>query len=57
MGCIYSDFNGECMNYDEGIEMPCCDEGYCICEDDPNPEGSCDWYESDGNDDDFDYED
>lgn len=49
MGCIYSDFNGKCSLYTKEIEMPCCKEGFCECEEDPNPEESCDWYESDEN--------
>lgn len=49
MGCIYSDFNGKCSLYTKEIDMPCCKEGFCECEEDPNPEESCDWYESDEN--------
>lgn len=48
MSCIYCDFEGKCMNYDDNIEMPCVsNEGYCVCEDDPHPEDSCERYEGD----------
>lgn len=49
MGCIYSDINGKCdlyhsasMEEDLGVD----NNGYCICEDDPDPSISCNNYES-----------
>lgn len=45
MSCIYSTFNGECTMDDGSIEMTCSLGGYCMCEDDPNPEDSCEYYE------------
>ncbi len=47
MGCIYSDFHGQCQNYHEDDEGTW--DGYCIWEDDPDPSVGCEWYESDGN--------
>jgi hypothetical protein len=47
MSCIYSDFNGKCTLWDENYELPCAPDGDCVCEDDPNPEDSCENYESD----------
>ena len=40
MGCIYSNFEGECM-VDET------DDGFCHYEDDPDPNYGCGQYESD----------
>ncbi len=46
MSCKYSDFNGYCQLFDDGIERPCCEaDGACVCGDDPNPEDSCEDYE------------
>ena len=58
MGCIYSNFDGECAlwDVDTDYEAQGCEAGFCIVEDDPNPADSCEDYQSDGNDDDFDYE-
>ena len=45
MGCIYHDFKGKCTLSDEmdnGSE-----NGYCVCDDDPDPSYSCGDYESD----------
>lgn len=51
MGCIYSDTDGTCTIHTQGVDNPGCDEnGYCICEDDPNPQESCDNYEPDSGD-------
>lgn len=48
MTCRYENFNGECTIWDEGVEMPGCDEkGYCICSEDPDPNVLCGSYESD----------
>ena len=60
MGCLYSDFEGMCQNYDEDENysldgMPW--DGICIWEDDPDPSYSCEWYESGVNEDNFEYED
>lgn len=50
MGCVYSNFNGECELWEEPILQNGYDkEGYCICEDDPDPSVLCEMYESDGN--------
>jgi len=48
MGCIYSDFEGKCTLYTEGVESPGTDEddnGYCVCEDDEDPLYTCAEYE------------
>ena len=53
MGCIYSNFEGECSMWDKDHpidNMGCDDEGFCICGDDPDPSYTCETYESDGND-------
>jgi len=48
MGCIYSNLDGECGLWDENIGKPGCDEeGFCTCEEDPDPNVLCDSYESD----------
>jgi len=54
MGCIYSNFHGECMNYngDTDYEPRGCEAGFCVVEDNPYPEDSCESYESDGVEDD-----
>jgi hypothetical protein len=41
MGCIYSDFEGNC---DQNPEL---EDGICIYEDDPDPSYGCQYYESD----------
>ena len=61
MGCIYSNFQGQCTLcifndneefVDSGIiELGGQIDGICVCEDDPDPSCTCDSYESDGNDD------
>ena len=46
MSCKYSDFNGVCQLFGDGMERPGCDEeGYCVCEDDEEPLDSCEDYE------------
>ena len=45
MGCRFSDFNGKCQFFGDDIERPTDEEGNCICEDDPNPEDSCEDYQ------------
>ena len=46
MGCIYCNFEGECSLFDENYDMGGVDEhGFCICEDDPDPSYSCEYYE------------
>lgn len=46
MTCKFSDFDGICQFFGDGIERPCSEiNGACICEDDPNPEDSCEDYE------------
>ena len=52
MGCIYSNFNGECSMWDPeidssdlGVDPDDTEHGYCIVEEDPNPEDSCSSYE------------
>ena len=58
MGCIYNNWDGECSIWDKNIEMQGCDErGICVCDDDPNPEDSCEDYNSDSNYDDWEEED
>ena len=51
MGCIYNEFGtGKCQLFDEdeGIERAGCDdEGFCICDDDPDPSYLCEDYKSD----------
>ena len=48
MGCTYSDWEGKCILYDENYESPGTDEedkGYCVCEEDEEPEYTCAEYE------------
>jgi hypothetical protein len=54
MGCIYSNFDGECQNYDEEVKdetLGCVgygdEDGFCAVEDDPDPNYGCSCYESD----------
>lgn len=48
MSCIFSDIDGTCTLYDPEIENPGWDDnGYCICEDDPNPRELCEEYKPD----------
>lgn len=50
MGCKHSDINGLCQMFDEddveGRPEGCEDDGFCLVEDDPSPEDSCESYES-----------
>ena len=47
MECQFSDFNGRCQFWDgeatqfAHIIKACDSEGYCLVEDDPDPERSC----------------
>ena len=50
--CIYSQWEGKCSMRDDndtshfGSNVVGWDEnGYCVCEDDENPEGSCQYFE------------
>jgi hypothetical protein len=47
MACKWSDFDGICSNFDNDIDEDlCCDEdGYCLCEEDPEPSETCETYE------------
>ncbi len=46
MSCIYSNIEGECTLFDEGVEMGGHDKvGNCMCEDDPTPSNSCESFE------------
>lgn len=45
MSCKFSNFDGVCEFFNDGIDRPVDNEGYCTCEDDPNPEDSCEEYE------------
>lgn len=37
---------GKCQLWDESVEMNgCSNDGYCNCEDDPNPWDSCESFE------------
>lgn len=45
MSCKFSNHRGICEFFDDGIERPIGDNGICLCEDDPNPEDSCEDYE------------
>jgi hypothetical protein len=48
MGCKYSRIDGMCEIYDERVDCGGVDdEGFCICEDDPDPTVLCENYESD----------
>ena len=50
MGCIYSDFEGECSLYEQGHPNNpegCVDDSTCCAEDDPLPGDTCGAYESD----------
>ena len=50
MGCKHSNFGGICNMWDEDdtADAPagCDDDGACLVDEDPNPEDSCDSYES-----------
>lgn len=52
MGCIYSNFEGECTLWeqDSAANPDGCEGPICIVEDDPEPEDSCHDYDSDGDD-------
>ena len=50
MSCKFNSFEGECQLWDE--ETPdemngCKGDGYCVCEEDPDPSVMCEDYESD----------
>ncbi len=54
MSCIYSDNEGHCTMWDENqdagstyedCEMGWDGDGFCVCEDDPDPHYSCAQYE------------
>lgn len=48
MGCLQNSFEGRCNMFDPDIEMPgCSEEGYCICDTDPDPSILCEQYQSD----------
>ncbi len=57
MACIYADREGSCMMADRDDDdnliassnLPggCSDDGFCVCEDDPDPSITCESYESD----------
>jgi len=52
MACNYSDFDGLCGLYDKNIdEELCVQDGFCICEEDPEP--LCPSFESDEDEDDW----
>jgi len=49
MTCIYSDLDGKCgmwINDSDGDLLGTDSEGYCVCEEDPDPLETCDSYES-----------
>jgi len=58
MGCIHSDFDGECILWekDSSYNPWGCDEedGTCMVEEDPNPLDTCEDYESNDPDEDYD---
>jgi len=46
MSCKYCDFDGKCQLFNPHFEQFGVDEdGYCICEDDENPEETCEDYD------------
>ncbi len=49
MGCIYSDFDGNCTEHDGDIDegLGCDEDGNCEVESDEDPGQSCNSYESD----------
>ena len=50
MGCIYEDWEGNCQMFEDGHRngpMGCDKEGKCNASGDPDPNVSCDTYESD----------
>mgnify|MGYP006865015742 CR=1 FL=1 len=52
MGCVYSNWEGECSMFEEGTlchPTGCDKDGDCWCEENPDPSYSCDSYEFDGN--------
>jgi hypothetical protein len=49
MTCIYSDLDGKCGMWSEDIDdglLGTNAEGYCVCEEDPDPLETCESYES-----------
>ena len=46
MSCTYSDKEGKCTLDDGFLERLGCEEGLCICEDDPDPTMLCEDFES-----------
>ncbi len=48
MGCLYSNFEGKCDFYPDEVKLGCDWKGFCVVEEDPTPEDSCDSYEWDG---------
>ena len=57
MGCRNSNFNCECELFDIDINDDLCTnvEGYCLCEEDPDPNCSCSGFENEYEDIDNDY--
>ena len=54
MSCIYSDTDGKCNLLEdeayfvsESVIVSCDEDGYCLVEDDTNPDKSCDSFEYD----------
>ena len=51
MGCHFCDFNGQCQKFEDEstdiTELGCDDDGYCLCEDDEDPEDACEHFQSD----------
>lgn len=45
MSCKFSNFQGICDFFEDGIERPTDVDGACLCEDDTNPEDLCEDYE------------
>ena len=46
MGCLYCNFEGVCDFYPEDLNVGVDENGFCVVEEDPNPEDSCCSYQS-----------
>jgi len=46
MSCKFSEYGtGLCQLFGDGIERPIDENGICLCQDDSEPEASCEEYE------------
>ena len=45
MSCRFNNWHGICVFHGDGIERPTDENGVCLCDDDENPEDSCEDYQ------------